>query len=184
MRRYRDDPALRGHYPAPVTLNRHSSLRAASHHIAVCPRDPPNYNQPVDTEPDRAWRAQGCHVRARAKTLLVGGALILGNVAAAPAPQAGRAKRIDLAKSFAVGKLRAVNCDVTKVPDRPDALHVSERPGPGLVWIEESDFTEGVIQVEVRGRDQFQRSFVGIAFHRKDDNTHEVVYVRPFNFRA
>jgi hypothetical protein len=138
----------------------------------------------VDTEPDRAWRAQGCHVRARAKTLLVGGALILGNVAAAPAPQAGRAKRIDLAKSFAAGKLRAVNRDVTKVPDRPGALHLSERPGPGLVWIEESDFTEGVIEVEVRGRDQFQRSFVGIAFHRKDDNTHEAVYVRPFNFRA
>jgi hypothetical protein len=138
----------------------------------------------VDTEPPGAWRAPGCPVGAGTKTLLIGCALILGNVAAAPAPQASRAKRIDLAKLFAVGKLRAVNRDVTKVPDRPGALHVSERPDPGLVWIEESDFTEGVIEVEVRGRDQFQRSFVGIAFHRKDYNTHEAVYVRPFNFRA
>jgi hypothetical protein len=29
-----------------------------------------------------------------------------------------------------------------------------------------------------------QRSFVGIAFHGKDDNTYEAVYLRPFNFRA
>ena len=27
-------------------------------------------------------------------------------------------------------------------------------------------------------------SFVGIAFHRQDDNTYEDVYLRPFNFRA
>lgn len=26
--------------------------------------------------------------------------------------------------------------------------------------------------------------FVGVAFHRKDDNTYEAVYLRPFNFRA
>ena len=36
----------------------------------------------------------------------------------------------------------------------------------------------------MRGRDVQQRSFVGVAFHRKDDNTYEAVYLRPFNFRA
>jgi hypothetical protein len=30
----------------------------------------------------------------------------------------------------------------------------------------------------------FQRSFIGVAFHRKDDNAYEGVYLRPFNFRA
>jgi hypothetical protein len=29
--------------------------------------------------------------------------------------------------------------------------------------------------VEIRGKDVMRRSFVGIAFHRKDDNTYEVV---------
>jgi hypothetical protein len=29
-----------------------------------------------------------------------------------------------------------------------------------------------------------QQSFLGVAFQRKDDNTYEVVYLRPFNFRA
>jgi len=29
-----------------------------------------------------------------------------------------------------------------------------------------------------------QQSYVGVAFHRDDDNTYEAVYLRPFNFRA
>jgi len=29
-----------------------------------------------------------------------------------------------------------------------------------------------------------QQSFVGIAFHGKDDTTYEAIYLRPFNFRA
>ena len=40
------------------------------------------------------------------------------------------------------------------------------------------------LEVDVRGRDLMGRSFLGVAFHRKDDNTYEAVYLRPFNFRA
>ena len=36
----------------------------------------------------------------------------------------------------------------------------------------------------MRGRDVLQKSFLGLAFHGKDDNTYESVYLRPFNFRA
>jgi len=36
----------------------------------------------------------------------------------------------------------------------------------------------------VRGKDLFQQSFVGLAFHGKDDNTYEAVYLRPFNVRS
>jgi transcriptional regulator len=119
----------------------------------------------------------------KAGTLLVGAALILGNGAAARSPQAGRAKLLDLAESFAAGELRAVNRDVTKVPDcREPCAYRNGRPG--IVWIEESDLTEDLIEPDVRDRDQFQRSFARIAFYRKDDNTHEAAYVRPFNFRA
>ncbi len=66
----------------------------------------------------------------------------------------------------------------------PGCVHVSEKEGLGVVWIDGSDFGEGTIEVNVRGRDVQQRSFVGIAFHRKDDATYEAVYLRPFNFRA
>jgi hypothetical protein len=127
---------------------------------------------------------------------LVAGVLALGVVAAAPlssspapraagaAGQTGAVQRIDLGAQLAAGKLRAVNRDVSKSQGRADAVHVNERPGNGVVWVEGTDFGDGTIEVEIKGRDVMQQSFVGIAFHRKDDETYECVYLRPFNFRA
>jgi hypothetical protein len=97
---------------------------------------------------------------------------------------AAAAQSFDLAALFAAGKLRAVNREVTRLAgDRP-GVHVSEHADAGVVWIDGSDFGEGTIALDVRGRDVFQRSFLGIAFHRQDDRTYEAVYLRPFNFRA
>jgi hypothetical protein len=110
------------------------------------------------------------------KIALAGGVLMTCAVAAAP-------QKIELAERLAAGKLRAVNREVTKLQDR-NGVHVSEKPGNGVVWVEGSDFAEGTIEVDIRGRDVPQRSFVGIAFHGKDDNTYESVYLRPFNFRT
>jgi len=73
---------------------------------------------------------------------------------------------------------------VTKLPGTPGGVHVSEKADVGLVWIEGSEFGEGTIEIDVRGRDVPQASFVGIAFHGKDDRTYESVYLRPFNFRT
>jgi len=104
-------------------------------------------------------------------------------LSAAPSQSAAQ-QQIDLAERLAAGKLRAVNRDITKLPGNRPGVHVTEKAGPGVVWIEGSDFSEGTIEVDVRGRDVLQQSFVGVAFHRKDDNTYEAVYLRPFNFRA
>ncbi len=98
-------------------------------------------------------------------------------------PGQGGALRIDLAERLAAGTLRAVNRDASPQTDGRRGVHVSEKEGPGVVWIEGTDFGEGTLEVDVRGRDLAQRSFVGIAFHRKDDSTYEAVYLRPFNFR-
>jgi hypothetical protein len=99
--------------------------------------------------------------------------------------QAGAAPQtVDLGAQLTAGKLKAVNRDVAPLPGTPRGVHVSEKPGPGVVWVEGTDFGQGTIEVEVRGRDMLQRSFLGIAFHGKDDTTYEVVYLRPFNFRA
>jgi hypothetical protein len=99
-------------------------------------------------------------------------------------PLQGGVARIDLAAQLAAGKLRAVNRTVSAVQGRPGAVHVSEKADAGVVWVDGTDFTEGTIEVEVRGRDLLQQSFLGIAWHRRDDNTYESVYLRPFNFRA
>lgn len=98
-------------------------------------------------------------------------------------PQAG-GQRVDLAQALAAGHLRAVNRDVSALQGTPGAVHVSEKANPGIVWIQGSDLAEGTIEVDLRGRDVLQRSFLGVAFHGKDDGTYESVYLRPFNFRA
>jgi hypothetical protein len=130
------------------------------------------------------------------KSVLASGVLMACAVAAAPpsnaktsvgAAQAAPSRalqRIDLAEWLAAGKLRTVNREATKLQGSRDGVRVAEKTGTGQVWIEGSDFAEGTIDVDVRGRDVLQQSFVGIAFHRKDDNTYEAVYLRPFNFRA
>jgi len=95
----------------------------------------------------------------------------------------GAPQPVDLAERLTAGKLRGVNRDVTALPGDRKGVHVSEKAGPGVVWIEGTDFAQGTIEVDVKGRDVLDRSYLGVAFHRKDDATYESVYLRPFNFR-
>nr|MBP9212560.1 hypothetical protein [Bacteroidota bacterium] len=44
-------------------------------------------------------------------------------------------------------------------------LSLNEAVDEGLVWIDGVSFSTGTIEVELKGQDVFQRSFVGIAFH-------------------
>jgi hypothetical protein len=63
-------------------------------------------------------------------------------------------------------------------------VRLSVASGNGVAWVEGTDFSSGTIDVDVRGRELMRQNYLGIAFHRKDDNTYEAVYVRPFNFHA
>ena len=54
----------------------------------------------------------------------------------------------------------------------------------GIAWLKDTRFSTGIIEVDIRGRDVFQKSFIGIVFHGVDTLTHDLVYFRPFNFRA
>jgi hypothetical protein len=131
-----------------------------------------------------------------ANSVLTGGLLVACGFVAVPltstkppaaavqASQSSGAQRIDLAQQLAASKLRVVNREAAKAQGDRNGVHLNEGMGNGLLWIEGSDFAEGTIEVDVRGRDVFQQSFVGIAFHRNDDNTYEAVYLRPFNFRS
>jgi hypothetical protein len=80
-------------------------------------------------------------------------------------------------------KLRIVNREITRIEDRK-GVRLSPRLGNGVAWVEGTDFRSGTIEVDIRGREEMQQSYVGIAFHRKNDNTYEAVFLRPFNFRA
>ena len=64
------------------------------------------------------------------------------------------------------------------------SIHLNNHGGGGTAWIKGKKFTYGTIEFDVKGKDKFSASFVGIAFHGVDDTTYEVVYFRPFNFRV
>ncbi len=90
---------------------------------------------------------------------------------------------IDLGQLLEGRKLRAVNRDVTKIQER-NGVRLSAAAGNGVAWVEGTDCGSCTIEADIRGKDVMQQSFVGVAFHRKDDETYEAVYLRPFNFRA
>ena len=79
-------------------------------------------------------------------------------------------------------KLRVVNREVTRLQDR-NGVRLSPRTGNGVAWVEGTEFRAGTLEVDIRGREDLQQNYVGIAFHRKNDTTYEAVYLRPFNFR-
>src|SRR5215472_18423904 len=65
------------------------------------------------------------------------------------------------------------------------ALKLSEGAGIGVVWLDNYDFANGTIEIDLLGRSQpVQGSFLGVAFRVVDAETHDAVYFRPFNFRA
>jgi hypothetical protein len=46
------------------------------------------------------------------------------------------------------------------------------------------EFSNGAIEVEIRGKDVQQESLVGVVFHGVDGKTYDAIYFRPFNFKT
>lgn len=75
---------------------------------------------------------------------------------------------------------------LTLIPARPYPITDGAKKGitlAGVAWLNGVDFSTGTIDVDLRGLDVLQRSFLGIAFHAVDSNTYDIVYFRPFNFQ-
>ena len=88
----------------------------------------------------------------------------------------------ELAKS---NKIEVFNrkLDQTKA-DTPDAVYLSSAANYGVAWITGIDFSNGTIEVEIKGKNAPGQSFVGIAFRGENSNIFDAVYLRPFNFQA
>ena len=90
-----------------------------------------------------------------------------------------RAIRLDPAK------LKTFNRTVSSLrDDARNGVRLSEAPGDGVAYLEGIEFSNGAIELDLRGKDAQQQSFVGVAFHGVDGATYDGVYFRPFNFRA
>ena len=98
---------------------------------------------------------------------------------------AQKQKEIDLLKLYQTGKLIPINRELKLFSnDSVTYLRVSENKKEGIVWLPSKQFKNGKIEIEMRGKDVFQRSFIGIAFHGLNDSVYDAVYCRPFNFFA
>jgi len=63
-------------------------------------------------------------------------------------------------------------------------IHLNEMPGDGLMILKDADFADGTIELDIKGSNKFQQSFVGVAFHVQNPATFDAVYFRPFNFKS
>ncbi|TGX52867.1 hypothetical protein E5A73_14665 [Sphingomonas gei] len=102
-------------------------------------------------------------------------------LAATSAPaQSVRAQQRDGAPvALALDHLELVNRTATAANGE---IRLDAAPDTGLAWIAGITRTEGCLSLDVRGSNEFGRSFVGIAFRGVDKDTYDVVYVRPFRF--
>jgi hypothetical protein len=91
------------------------------------------------------------------------------------------AQTFDLVKALKDGKLVAMR--------GPKQVSVSDESKHavsilGLVWLKDVEFSEGTIELDIRGNDEMQQTFPGIVFHAQDSNVWDGVYFRPFNFQS
>lgn len=63
------------------------------------------------------------------------------------------------------------------------AVHLNAKEGDGVAWLNGSNFQNGEIDLDIKGKDEQGMSFVGLAFHGLNDSTYDVIYFRPFNFK-
>lgn len=65
---------------------------------------------------------------------------------------------------------------------RDEALYLDSKPGEGILWLKDLAFFNGIIELDIKGKNETGKSFVGVAFHGLDNSTYEAIYFRPFNF--
>lgn len=89
--------------------------------------------------------------------------------------------KYNLAQLLKENKLETTPAQQTQLLDDPQKQAISTKGT--IVWLKDINFKEGTIDIDLRGKDVFLRSFLGIAFHGVDTTTYDALYFRPFNFR-
>ena len=81
--------------------------------------------------------------------------------------------------------LKVFNRSVSRLNDGSEkGVRLSESPDNGVAYLQGIELANGTFELDIRGKDVPQQSFVGVAFHGVDDTTYDAVYFRPFNFRT
>jgi hypothetical protein len=89
-------------------------------------------------------------------------------------------------KKYNLQELLRSDCIVT-VPSHETWALENTKPGAittkGINWIKGIAFKNGTVDIDLRGKNVFLQSFLGIAFRGTDTTTCDILYFRPFNFK-
>ena len=105
-------------------------------------------------------------------------------------PLHGQAKAVtpDLSKIANATSWKIHNGSATPVKaENRQAVRLQAKQGElvaGLALPAGVTLTTGTIEVELKGKNVKQQSFLGVAFNVVDEKTFEAVYFRPFNFQG
>ena len=93
-------------------------------------------------------------------------------------------EEINLTDKFKDKNIRAVNRVLSLYGDAHNTVEMNAKKGDGLSVLEDIEFENGIIEIELLGENKPGKSFIGIAFNIQNDSTYEAIYFRPFNFVA
>jgi hypothetical protein len=111
-------------------------------------------------------------------------ALMISFLLHAAASFAQKSEVFDVQKLSVQNGLEVYNRQLTPVNEETyKGIRLSKDLGEGVAWIKGMEFSEGIIEFDVRGENVKQHSFVGLAFHGVNDSTFDAVYFRPFHFK-
>lgn len=69
------------------------------------------------------------------------------------------------------------------VTNKNGEVYLDAKEGDGVLLFKGVTFDNGRIELDIKGRDEQGRSFVGIVFHGLNETTFDGIYFRPFNFK-
>ena len=97
----------------------------------------------------------------------------------------GKPREIDLSTLEDGKGLRLFNRTATRFSDGPrKGIRLSENPGDGVAYLDGVEMANGTIEIDLKGKDVPQQSFIGVVFHGVDGTTYDAIYFRPFNFKT
>jgi Domain of Unknown Function (DUF1080) len=93
--------------------------------------------------------------------------------------------KFDLVSLAENKKLEVFNRKVNSFSENEKkGIRFSKDENDGIAWLNGVEFSNGTIELDIRGKDVLQQSFVGLAFHGIDNTTLDAIYFRPFNFQS
>jgi len=104
--------------------------------------------------------------------------ILLSFLSFSPKPEVFNLRKLVKNKGFNV-----YNRELTLINEGSHkGIRLNKDYGEGIAWLKGVEFSNGIIEFDARGEDVEGHSFVGIAFHAKDNDTFDAIYLRPFRF--